>query len=89
MKIQRFLNVLGAMLKDNNLTLVEEDIPIVRGRVTCSVGEDKEIDLRSVNNDSKVLKQLLEELKLIYEDEFSFYSLVHDESAQLTIVKFL
>lgn len=89
MKIQRFLNVLGAMLKDNNLTLVKEDIPTVRGRVTCSITEKKEIDLRSINDDSKILKQLLGELKLIYEDEFSFYSLVHDESAQLIIVKFL
>jgi len=88
MKIQRFLEVLSAMLKDNNLTLVKEDSLMLKGKVILSINENNEICLRSINEDSKVLKQLLTELKSIYEDEFSFYSLVHNVSGQLIIVKF-
>jgi len=88
MKIQRFLEVLSAMLKDNNLTLVKEDSLMLKGKVILSINKNNEICLRSINEDSKVLKQLLTELKSIYEDEFSFYSLVHNVSGQLIIVKF-
>jgi len=88
MKIQRFLEVLSAMLKDNNLTLVKESSLMLKGRVMHSINKNDEICLRSINEDSKVLKQLLIELKSIYEDEFSFYSLVHNVSGQLIIVKF-
>jgi len=87
MKSQKFLEILRELLNGNNITLEKKDSPILQGKVTHWINGDDEICLKSIDEDSEILEQILSELRPTYEEKFSFYS-IHNATGKLIIVNF-